>query len=92
MSQQNILNLLELKDLATAPVYAQVRDQLQQFIKGHVVAGGETLPSPAQIAQKLSVDRGEVQRAFFELEQYGLIKKVTGRGFLDSVAVSYVVV
>lgn len=92
MSQQNILNLIELKDLATAPIYAQVRDQLQQFIKDKTIAGGETLPPPAQIAQKLSVDRGEVQRAFFELEQYGLIKKVTGRGFLDSVTVSYVVV
>lgn len=92
MSQQNILNLIELKDRASAPIYAQVRDQLQQLVKDKALAGGETLPSPAQIAQKLSVDRGEVQRAFFELEQYGLIKKVTGRGFLDSVTVSYVVV
>ncbi|MEJ7616952.1 MAG: GntR family transcriptional regulator [Pyrinomonadaceae bacterium] len=92
MSQQNILNLIELKDRASAPIYAQVRDQLQQLVKDKAIAGGEALPSPAQIAQKLSVDRGEVQRAFFELEQYGLIKKVTGRGFLDSVTVSYVVV
>lgn len=89
MSQQNILSLIELKDRATGPIYAQVRDQLQSLIKEQPVASGTALPSPAQVAQKLAVDRGEVQRAYYELEQYGLIKKTTGRGFLDSVSVIY---
>lgn len=91
MSQTNILTRIELKDSSKGPIYAQVRDQLQEIIKGKEVAAGEALPSPAQLAQKLAVDRGEVQRAYYELEQYGLIKKTTGRGFLDSVTTIYTV-
>ncbi len=91
MSEKNILTRIELKDSSKGPVYAQVRDQLQELIKGKEIAAGEALPSPTQVAQKLAVDRGEVQRAYYELEQYGLIKKTTGRGFLDSVTITYLV-
>ena len=82
---------IQLKDLAAGPVYAQIRDEIQRRIRSKEVTSGEALPSPAQLAQKLSVDRGEIQRAYFELEQLGLVKKTTGRGFLDSKSVIYTV-
>lgn len=91
VSQKNVLAQIELNELSSGPVYAQVRNQLENMIKGKEVASGDPLPSPAQIAQKLSVDRGEIQRAYYELEQYGLIRKTTGRGFLDSVTTTYLV-
>ncbi len=83
---------IELKDLSKGPVYAQVREQIEDRISKKSVPSGEELPSPAVLAQKLSVDRGEVQRAYFELERAGLIKKETGKDFLGQSRITYRVV
>jgi DNA-binding transcriptional regulator YhcF (GntR family) len=80
---------IELKDRLHNPVYAQVRQQIQEHIQQKLVASGESLPSPAALAQKLSVDKGEIQRAYFELEQLGLITKHTGKDFLGKPKVDY---
>ncbi|MDQ5843903.1 MAG: GntR family transcriptional regulator [Acidobacteriota bacterium] len=80
---------LELKDLSEGPVYAQVREQIEGRITSKAVASGEALPSPAALAQKLSVDKGEIQRAYFELERSGLIKKETGKDFLGHQKITY---
>ena len=80
---------IELKDRSQSPVYAQVRQQIQDQIQQKVIASGESLPSPAALAQKLSVDKGEIQRAYFELEQIGLITKHTGKDFLGKPKVDY---
>ena len=80
---------IELKDLSHNPVYAQVRQQIENQIKDKTVGSGESLPSPAALAQKLSVDKGEIQRAYFELEQLGLITKQTGKDFLGKPKIDY---
>jgi len=80
---------IELKDLTHAPVYMQVREQVETHIRNKTVNPGESLPSPASLAQKLSVDKGEIQRAYFELEQLGLIKKHTGKDFLGKPKIDY---
>ena len=80
---------IELKDLSHNPVYAQVREQIQTQISNKTLSSGESLPSPAALAQKLSVDRGEIQRAYFELEQLGLIVKHTGKDFLGKPKTDY---
>lgn len=80
---------IELKDRSHNPVYAQVRQQIQNHIQQKLVTSGESLPSPAALAQKLSVDKGEIQRAYFELEQIGLIVKHTGKDFLGKPKVDY---
>jgi DNA-binding transcriptional regulator YhcF (GntR family) len=80
---------IELKDLSHNPVYAQVREQVETQIRGKTVGSGESLPSPAALAQKLSVDRGEIQRAYYELEQLGLITKHTGKDFLGKPKIDY---
>ena len=80
---------IELKDLTHNPVYAQVREQIQNQIGNKTLASGESLPSPAALAQKLSVDRGEIQRAYYELEQLGLITKQTGKDFLGKPKIDY---
>jgi len=82
---------IELKALSHNPVYLQVRQQIEEQIKTSQVTSGELLPSPIALAQKLSVDKGEIQRAYFELEQSGLIVKQTGKDFLGKQKVSYVV-
>jgi DNA-binding transcriptional regulator YhcF (GntR family) len=73
---------IELKDLSKGPVYAQVREQIEAQIRSQTIVSNEVLPAPAALAQKLSVDKGEIQRAYFELEYSALIKKETGKDFL----------
>jgi GntR family transcriptional regulator len=80
---------IELKDKAQSPVYLQVREQVETHIRNKTVGSGEALPSPAALAQQLSVDKGEVQRAYYELEQLGLIIKKTGKDFLGKPKVEY---
>jgi DNA-binding transcriptional regulator YhcF (GntR family) len=82
---------IELKDLSHNPVYAQVREQIENHIRNKTVTSGESLPSPAALAQKLSVDKGEIQRAYFELEQLRLITKQTGKDFLGKPKINYTV-
>ena len=88
----NLLNItmhIELKDLSHNPVYAQVREQIEAQIRSKAVSSGDSLPSPAALASKLSVDKGEMQRAYFELEQSGLIKKQTGKDMFGKPKVTY---
>ena len=82
---------IELKALSHNPVYLQVREQIEVQIKSKVLTQGEPLPSPVALAQKLSVDKGEIQRAYFELEQSGLIAKQTGKDFLGKPKTGYIV-
>ena len=80
---------IELKDRTQNPVYAQVRQQIQDQIQQKLVSSGDLLPSPSALAQKLAVDKGEIQRAYFELEQIGLIVKHTGKDFLGKPRIDY---
>jgi len=80
---------IELKDRSHNPVYAQVREQIETEIRNKSVASGDSLPTPAALAQQLSVDKGEIQRAYFELEQLGLITKRTGKDFLGKPKIEY---
>lgn len=69
----------------------QVRTQIEERIRDKQLSPGDVLPSPGLLAQKLSIDRGEVQRAYFELEQAGLISKSVGKDFLGKEKVTYTV-
>jgi DNA-binding transcriptional regulator YhcF (GntR family) len=80
---------IELKDNSHGPVYAQVRSEIESQIRGKQIVSGEALPSPAALAKKLSVDRGEIQRAYFELEHSGLVKKEIGTDFLGHAKTTY---
>jgi GntR family transcriptional regulator len=80
---------IELKDRSHNPVYAQVREQIQAQIANKTLASGDPLPSPAALAQKLSVDKGEIQRAYYELEQLSLITKQAGKDFLGKARTDY---
>lgn len=80
---------IELKDLSHNPVYAQVREQIQTQIHNKALTSGDSLPSPAALAQKLSVDKGEIQRAYYELEQLRLITKQTSKDFLGKPRTEY---
>ena len=83
---------IRLKDRAEGgPHYLQIREQIEALIRERQVAPGDTLPSPASLAGKLSIDKGEVQRAYFELEHSGLVTKKTGKDFLGKEKTTYTV-
>lgn len=82
---------IQLKDRSEGPYYLQIRQQIEQRIRDQKLAAGDTLPSPASLASKLSIDRGEVQRAYFELEHGGLVTKTSGKDFLGKEKVTYTV-
>lgn len=90
MPNDTILEM-QIGDRAQGPIYAQVRDQIEARIRNQQLVSGAQLPSPARLAQKLSVDTGEVQRAYYELERNGLLKKKTGKDFLGQDKVTYTV-
>lgn len=74
---------IRLKDPSEGPVYLQVRQQIEALIAAKSLASGDALPAPARLAQQLSVDRGEIQRAYFELERSGLVRKSARKDFLS---------
>jgi DNA-binding transcriptional regulator YhcF (GntR family) len=80
---------IELRDPSRGPVYAQVREQIENQIHDKSIAAGEALPSPAVLAQQLAVDKGEIQRAYFELEQAGMLKKESSKDFLGKAKITY---
>jgi len=83
---------IRLKDRAEGgPHYLQIREQIEALIRERHLAPGDTLPSPASLAGKLSIDKGEVQRAYFELEHVGLVTKKTGKDFLGKEKTTYTV-
>ena len=82
---------IQLKDRSEGPYYLQIRQQVESLIRDKRLATGDALPSPASLANKLSIDRGEVQRAYFELEHTGLVMKKTGKDFLGKEKTTYTV-
>jgi GntR family transcriptional regulator len=80
---------IELKDASHGPIYAQVREQIEALIRSGALTAGEALMSPASLAQKLAVDRGEIQRAYFELEHAGVVAKESGKDFLGKPKTTY---
>jgi DNA-binding transcriptional regulator YhcF (GntR family) len=82
---------IQLKDRTEGPYYLQIRRQVESLIRDKQLDAGDMLPSPASLANKLSIDRGEVQRAYFELEHSGLVTKTVGKDFLGKEKVTYTV-
>ena len=82
---------IKLAPTSEGPIYLQIRRQIESRIRDKQLGAGDTLPSTASLAQKLSIDRGEVQRAYFELEHAGLVSKTVGRDFLGKEKVTYTV-
>ena len=80
---------IELKDLSHGPIYAQIRAQIEHQIHAGQIASGHVLASPATLSQKLAVDRGEIQRAYFELEHAGIVTKETAKDFLGKTRTTY---
>ena len=83
---------IKLQSVNVAPIYAQVRDQIEAQIVDGSLPQGTLLTPPAALAQKLATDTGEIQRAYFELVQNGLVESRKSKDFLGKDRTVYTVV
>ena len=85
------MDIQVLDTAAHGPVYLQIRSQIAELIKSGKLASGDALPSPAALARQCNVDRGEVSRAYYELEQENLVVSSRSKNFLGETSTSYLV-
>jgi len=62
------------------PAYLQLRQALEQAIEDGSLNPGQALPSERELAQRLTLSRMTVRRAFEELERRGLVEQRQGSG------------
>ncbi len=82
---------ISILDTSHGPVYEQIRSQIAEQIAAGTLVSGAELTRPAALAQQLKVDRGEVSRAYFELEQQELVTVKRSKNFLGETMTSYFV-
>lgn len=69
------------------PIYRQIENGIISMILLGACPEGSQLPSVRSLAVKLSTNPNTVQKAYQELESWGVIASVTGRGsFVQSPA------
>ncbi len=62
------------------PIYRQLVDKIHAAVKMGDLIPGEKLPTVQELADQLSVAKGTVKRAYDELGNMGVLKKIQGRG------------
>lgn len=75
-------DLLELRNDTAKPLYQQLEDQLVALIGDGTLSAGTTLPAERQLAERLDVSRGTVQRAYNALRRQRLL---SAQGRLGSI-------
>ncbi len=82
---------IKVLDTSHGPYYEQIRTQVTQLIENGTLASGAELPRPATLAQQCKIDKGEISRAYFELEQQGLVEAKRSKNFLGESSTAYYV-
>ncbi len=71
---------LAISNATGAPIYAQLKRQIQAAILSGELEEGAVLPSLRTVARELRISVLTVTRAYTELEQEGLVANVQGKG------------
>ncbi|MHB1091030.1 MAG: GntR family transcriptional regulator, partial [Ilumatobacteraceae bacterium] len=64
----------------SAPLYEQVRHQIQMLVLGRPLSDKTPLPPESQLIESLGVSRGTLRRAIEDLVREGLLRTVQGSG------------
>ena len=80
---------IKVLDTSHGPIYEQIRKQIAEMIEAGTLSAGVQLPPPGTLAQQCNVDKGEVARAYFELEQQGLVVAKRSKNFLGEASTDY---
>ncbi len=71
---------LRLKPNGTAPLYRQIEAALRSAIASGQLKAGERIPSVADLAADLKINKLTVHKVFQRLEKSGLLRSEVGRG------------
>ena len=62
------------------PIYTQIIDGFREQITTGILQPGEKLPSVRELAAALAINPNTIQRSYRQLEAYGWIATVPGKG------------
>lgn len=62
------------------PIFIQIQNQIQKFIRAGVLKPGDKLPSVRQLAQDNGINPNTVARAYSQLEQNGYVTNIPKKG------------
>ena len=72
--------VLQINFRSGKPVYLQVVDQIKAAAAAGTLKPGEALPSIRPLAEELHLNRNTVAKAYYELEDQGVIESIPGKG------------
>lgn len=75
---------LTVDDESPIPVYLQLSEQMLSAVARGDLVVGEQLPSVRDVAARLGVNPNTVNRAYAELERFGVVETRRGRGTFAS--------
>ena len=70
--------LLKLDDRSNIPIFRQIMDQIIQLVDDETLRPGDRLPATRDMAERLSVNRSTVYRAYQELWSLGYLESRPG--------------
>ncbi len=71
---------IELNFKSGKPAYVQIVEQIKYAAASGLLQPGEALPGIRPLSERLCVNRNTVLRAYSELENEGVVEKITGVG------------
>lgn len=71
---------MDIKLAAGRPIYKQIVEQVILQIKNGILKPGDRLPTERELASRLQVARGTVQKAYRELSDNNIIEMIQGSG------------
>lgn len=72
--------MFEISISGKAPIYEQLYNGISELISSGRLAAGEKLPAVREVAKSLGINPNTVQKAYFLLEQAGLINSIPAKG------------
>lgn len=72
--------MFEITISGKAPIYEQLYNGISELISSGRLAAGERLPAVREVAKSLGINPNTVQKAYFLLEQSGLINSIPAKG------------
>ena len=72
--------MFEITISGKAPIYEQLYNGISELISSGRLAAGERLPAVREVAKSLGINPNTVQKAYFLLEQAGLINSIPAKG------------
>jgi DNA-binding transcriptional regulator YhcF (GntR family) len=71
---------ISIDKASESPVYRQIIEQLTRKLRAGELKPGDRLPTERELAEKLGIARGTVNRAYEELTRSQILESIPGRG------------